>query len=147
MKALLLAIPVVVTSLLSAQAEEKAIKMKLITKVQQEMGGGVQVFGVTFQQDGTAGTKDFFMKGTAKKGELVGLSTYSFEDGSITASFTGQELDNGRYKGSYVILTGTGTYDGAKGTGGFEGVGPENNRLKGVGIFDITLNVTVPPKN
>jgi hypothetical protein len=53
MKALILTIPVVMAFLLSAQAEEKVVKMKLVTKFQQEAGGGAHVFGVTFQQDGT----------------------------------------------------------------------------------------------
>ena len=75
----------------------------------------------------------------------MGLSTYSFEDGTITASFVGQEIAEGRNKGTYVILTGTGKYEGAKGGGGFEGVPARNSPVKGVGIFDITLNVTVPP--
>jgi hypothetical protein len=147
MKALLLAIPVVTASLLSAQAEEKIVKMKLVTKLQQEAGGGAHVFGVTFQQDGAVGSKDFFVKPAPKKGEFLGLSTYTFEDGTITASFTGQELEKGRNKGSYVILSGSGIYEGAKGGGGFEGVGSENSPVKGVGIYDITLNVILPPRN
>lgn len=99
MKALLLAIPVVVASLLNAQAEEKTIKMKLVTKFIEKAGDGAQMFGVTFQQDGTIGRKDFFYKDAAKKGEFVGLSTYTFPDGSITASFTGQEFGQGLRQG------------------------------------------------
>jgi hypothetical protein len=118
--------------------------MKLVTKSQQEAGGGAHEFGVTFQQDGTIGTKDFFVKDTAKEGEFVGLSTYSFEDGEINASFTGKVMEKGRDKGTYVILSGTGRYEGAKGDGGFEGVGAENSPLK-VGLYDITLNVTLAP--
>jgi hypothetical protein len=147
MKAFLLAIPVVAASLLSAQAEEKVVKMKLVTKLQQEAAGGSHWFGVIFQRDGAIGSKDYFVKAAPKKGEFVGLSTYTFEDGSITASFTGQELEKGHDKGTYVILSGTGTYEGAKGGGGFEGVGAENSPVKGVGIYDVALNVTLPPRN
>src|SRR4028119_1632686 len=121
--------------------------MKLVTKLQQEAGGGSHVFGVTFQPDGAIGSKDYFVKPAAKKGEFVGLSTYTFEDGSITASFTGQALEKGRNKGPYVILSGTGTYEGAKGGGGFEGVGADSSPVKGVGIYDVALNVTLPPRN
>ena len=114
MKALLLAIPVVVASLLSAQAEEKVIKMKLVTKVVSESPAGAQVFGVTFQENGTIGTKDFFVKPSGNNDEYVGLSTYTFEDGTITAAFRGWP-EKGREVGTYMIQTGTGRYSGAKG--------------------------------
>jgi hypothetical protein len=148
MKALLLALPVAVALLFGpAQAEEKLIKMKLITKSLNEAGGGAHVFGSTFQQDGTVGTKDFFIKESGNKGELVGLSTYTFADGSITASFRGEEVGKGQHRGTYVILTGTGAYTGATGTGGFEGTGAQDSPIKGVGLYDITLNVNVPARS
>jgi hypothetical protein len=147
MKALLLAIPVVVASLLNAQAEDKTIKLKLVTKFIEKSGDGAQVFGVTFQQNGTVGRKDFFIKPAAKKGEFVGLSTYTFEDGSITASFTGEEVEKGHNKGSYIILGGSGIYEGAKGGGSFEGTPADSNPVKGIGVYDVTLNVTTPPRN
>ena len=147
MKALLLTTSVVVAFLLGpAQAEEKVLKMKLVTKFMEKAGDGARVFGVTFTPDGTIGTKDFFIKDSEKKGEFFGLSTYSFNDGTITASFVGQELDKERNKGTYVILTGTGIYEGAKGSGGFEGLGSGAHPLK-VGVYDVTLNVTVPPRS
>jgi hypothetical protein len=148
MKALLLTTAVVVASLLSpsAQAEDKTIKMKLITKTMHESGGGYQVFGVTFQENGTIGTKDFFVKPSGNKDEYVGLSTYTFEDGTITAAFRGWP-EKGREIGSYMIQTGTGKYAGAKGGGGFEGQPDGKSALKGVGIWDITLNVSIPAQN
>ena len=147
MKALLLTIPVVVASLFStAQAEEKVIKMKLITKVVSESPAGAQVFGVTFQDNGTIGTKDFFVKPSGNKDEYVGLSTYTFEDGTITAAFRGWP-EKGREIGTYMIQTSTGRYAGARGGGGFEGLPDGKSAIKGVGIWDITLNVTIPPQN
>jgi hypothetical protein len=148
MKALLLTVPVVVASLLGpAKAEDKVLKMKLVTKMLSEAAGGAHYFGVTFQPDGTVGSKDYFAKAGGKKDEFVGLSTYTFPDGSVTASFSGQEYGKGRNKGTYVILTGTGVYEGAKGTGGFDGVGDEENAVKGIGVYDVTLNVTIPPRS
>ena len=144
MKPLLLAIPVVVASLFGpAQAEEQVIKMKLVTKMLQPSGDGFQVFGVTFQENGTIGTKDFFVKPSGNKDEYVGLSTYTFEDGTITAAFRGWP-EKGHEVGVYTIQTGTGRYAGAKGGGGFEGQPDGKSPLKGVGIWDITLNVTLP---
>jgi hypothetical protein len=144
MKALVLAIPVVVASLLNpAQAEDKIIKMRLVTKFLNEAAGGGHYFGVTFQQDGTVGSKDYFAKQAGKKEEFVGLSTYTFPDGSVTASFAGESYGTGRDRGSYVILNGTGKYDGAKGTGNFDGVGAEANAVKGIGVYDVTLNINL----
>ena len=88
------------------QAEEKVLKMKLVTKFMEKAGDGSRVFGVTFTPDGTVGTKDFFIKESEKKGEFFGLSTYSFNDGTITASFLGHDEDKDRLKGTYVILHG-----------------------------------------
>ena len=143
MKAFLFAMPVVVASLFGAQAEEKVMKMKLVTKVQQEVAGGRQVFGVTFQPNGTAGTKDFFVKGSGNKGEFVGLSTYAFDDGTINASFTGTEYQPGWHKGTYVILAGSGKYEGAKGGGTFDGTNGATSPMK-IGVYDVTLNVNLP---
>jgi hypothetical protein len=149
MKALLLAVPVVVASLFSssAQSEEKVIKLKLVVKMLNEAGGGYHYHGVTFQQNGTVGSKDFFVKESGKKGHYVGLSTYTFPDGSVTAAFNDEEYGKGRDRGTYVILAGTGIYEGAKGTGSFDGVGTEENEVKGIGVYDVTLNVTVPPRS
>jgi hypothetical protein len=149
MKALLLTVPVLVASLVvPAQAEDKVIKTKLITKAMSEgAGGGWNCFGVTVQADGTIGSKDFFFKDLDKKGTFAGLSTYTFPDGAITASFTGEDYGKGRNKGSYVILSGSGAYEGAKGTGGFDGVGSEENPVKGIGVYDVTLNITIPSRN
>ncbi len=146
MKALLFAIPVVVASLFSpsAQAGEKTIKMKLVTKFLNEAAGGGHYFGVTYQQDGTVGSKDYFAKDAGIKDHFVGLSTYTFPDGSVTASFSGESYGNGRDKGSYVILTGTGAYAGAMGSGNFDGVGAGANSVKGIGVYDVTLNVSTP---
>ena len=144
MKTLFLAIPVVVASLLnSAQAEDKVVKLKLVTKFLNAAAGGGHYFGVTFQQDGTVGSKDYFAKAAGKKDEFAGLSTYTFPDGSVTASFAGESYGKGRDRGTYVILNGTGKYEGAKGAGNFDGVGAEQNEVKGIGVYDVTLNINM----
>ena len=62
----------------------------------------------------------------------------------MTASFSGESYGTGRDKGTYVILAGTGAYEGAKGSGNFDGVGADANAVKGVGVYDVTLNVSIP---
>ena len=73
MKAVLFAMPVVVASLFSpsAQAGDKTIKLKLVTKFLNEAAGGGHYFGVTFQQDGTVGSKDYFAKGAGRRTALL----------------------------------------------------------------------------
>ena len=71
------------------------------------------------------------------------MSTYTFPDNSVTASFAGESYGKGRDRGAYVILNGTGKYEGAKGTGKFDGTGAEQNEVKGIGVSDVTLNINM----
>jgi hypothetical protein len=74
-------------------------------------------FGVAFFDDGRVAVKDFVNASDDLNGASMfhGYSTYTFEDGSsITASYTGKDSD-----GVYTILSGTGLYDKATGTGSF----------------------------
>ena len=73
-------------------------------------------------------------------GPYFGYSTYTFEDGSIAARYTGSVKD-GVSKGEYTILSGTGAYANATGTGTIESTA---NPFKGVGLLDIKLVVKTP---
>ena len=86
--------------------------------------------------------KKFVHSGDMLKGSgpLYGYSTYTFEDGSITARYTGSTKD-GRLKGEYAILSGTGAYANATGTGSFE---IALNPFKGVDLLDVKLVVKTP---
>jgi hypothetical protein len=81
-------------------------------------------FGVAYFKDGRVAVKDFISAGDLMKGlgPIKGYSTYTFEDGSaITASYTGEIKETGLH-GDYTILSGTGLYDKATGTGSFDSV-------------------------
>jgi hypothetical protein len=104
--------------------------MKLITNFVSESPAGAQVFGVTFQDNGTIGTKDFFVKPSGNKNEYVGLSTYTFEDGTITAAFRGWP-EKGREIGTYMVQTGTGRYAGGKGRRWIRGASGWKKRHQG----------------
>ena len=80
--------------------------------------------GVAFFKDGRVASKDFIITADFRNGSgpFKGYSTYTFEDGStITASFTG-ERKPGEAHGIYTIVSGTGTYADATGTGSFDSV-------------------------
>ena len=137
----------------TALAGEQVLEFKLVTKPidvkvieaanvegQTVMSG--KFFGVAVFKDGRIGVKEFVNSADMLKGSgpFYGYSTYTFEDGSITARYTGSAKD-GRSKGEYAILSGTGAYANATGTGGFESA---PTPMKGVNLFDVKLVVKTP---
>ena len=120
------------TALLAAEQnlEFKFVIMPTDLKVVQAPNIDGQVlsagkyFGVAFFKDGRVAVKDFIGAGDLKNGlgPVRGYSTYTFEDGSsITASYVGELKATGAH-GDYTILSGTGLYDKATGTGGWDAV-------------------------
>jgi hypothetical protein len=146
-------VALVIAAASTALAGEQVLEFKLITKPidvkiteaanvegQTVMSG--KFFGVAVFKDGRIGVKEFVNSADLLKGSgpFYGYSTYTFEDGSITARYTGLAKD-GRSKGEYTILSGTGAYANAKGTGSIESV---PNPFKGVNLLDIKLVVKTP---
>ena len=137
----------------TALAGEQVLEFRLVTKpldvkvieaanVEGQKVVSGKFFGVAVFKDGRIGVKEFVYSGDMLKGSgpLYGYSTYTFEDGSITARYAGSTKD-GRLKGEYAILSGTGAYANATGTGGFESA---PNPFKGVDLLDVKLVVKTP---
>jgi hypothetical protein len=115
-------------------AEEQVLRFKLVV---QEVGtptalpeiGGHKVYsgqymGVAVFEDGRIAHKRFVETGddTADAGSFKGYSTYTFQNGdSLTLGYTGG-WDAGGAKGDYRVISGTGAFEGATGTGSIKGL-------------------------
>ena len=103
---------------------------------------GVRRAGICVFADGSVADKQFVMgmniRDEGSAGDAVGISVYTFESGdSLTLSFTGG-WDKGPFAGEYTVLSGTGAFQGATGTGTISGVdGPWNSTT----IVDIRIDV------
>jgi hypothetical protein len=117
-----------------AMAEEQVLRFKLVvTNVdeatlasapegQSIMAAGA--VGVATFEDGRTAFKEFVIldAGGEDKGEFTGYSTYTFENGdSLHLKFVGGWSSDG-LTGDYELISGTGAFAGATGTGHFEGL-------------------------
>jgi hypothetical protein len=100
--------------------------------------------GVAFFKDGRVAAKHFVFQVDYNKGSgpFYGYSTYTFEDGSsITARFAGTQRAGQPAHGEYTVLSGTGTYAGAKGSGSFDSA---PHKLSGASLLNGKFSLTTP---
>lgn len=133
-------------------AEEQTLQFKLVT---QRLGapnelpeiGGHKVtvgeyMGVATFTDGRIAHKRFvdISDDTASSGSFKGYSTYTFENSdSLTLSYSGGWDGNGA-RGEYKVLSGTGKFAGATGTGSFTGL---DEPWEDANLFDVSLTLTL----
>lgn len=145
MKVHLFAIALLIGSNAAALPAEKVLKFKSVNFYMDVKNGEYHYMGVTVFPDGGIGTKDYFEKRGAN-GADSGHSTYYFANGTIEATFTGTAVgtNGGHYKGQYAIVSGTGDYQGATGTGTIDGVYGDASPLKNAILLDIELDLKTP---
>ena len=99
-------------------------------------------FGVAVLKGGRLGTVDFIMAVDKQKGAgtASGYGTYTFDDGTITERFT-LAISEQDAHGEYKILSGTGAYAGATGSGTLESL---PNPFTSDRFYKGTLHVVTP---
>ena len=104
----------------------------------------MKMTGVAYFKDGRVASKNFVFNADYNKGSgpFFGYSTYHFEDGSsITARFAGTQRAGQPVHGEYTVLSGTGVYSGAKGTGTFDAV---PHKLTAANLLNGKFAITTP---
>jgi hypothetical protein len=103
----------------------------------------MKAFGVAYFKDGRVAAKDFIHTEDYKQGigPFFGYSTYTFEDGSsIIARYEGENKGpDAPFHGDYTVISGTGKYAGATGTGSFDGV---PTKWKDANLLDGKFKIT-----
>lgn len=148
----LIALIVSVLMIGSVAAQEETLKGRLITRmisatfvdapgVEGRSVGAGQYAGIAIFEDGRLADKQFVlnMDNGGAEGNYNGYATYTFQNGdALTLKFTGGWGPDGE-GGDYEVLSGTGAYKGATGTGRFDAV---KDPWKKATLYDLTIKVT-----
>lgn len=139
----------------AANAAEHALDFKLVVRaievksldapnIEGQSVTLMRMHGVAFFKDGRVASKEFIFSTDYNKGTgpFFGYSTYQFEDGSsITARFAGTMRAGQPAHGDYTVVSGTGAYAGAKGTGSYDSV---PSKLTGAFLLNGKFAITTP---
>jgi hypothetical protein len=138
-----------------ALAGEQTLEFKLVTRaidakvvkaanIEGRMLIAGDYFGVAYFKDGRVARKDFIgaadlLKGT---GSFRGYSTYTFEDGdTLVLSYVAESKDTGLH-GDYTVVSGTGAYSNATGSGVFDSV--QTKWGDDATLFNVKIDVKTP---
>jgi len=148
----LIALIVSVLMIGNVAAQEETLKGRLITRTISETSidapgvegirvGAGHYAGIAVFEDGRLADKQFVLNwdNRGAEGNYNGYATYTFQNGdSLTLKFTGGWGPDGQ-SGDYQVLSGTGAYKGATGTGRFDAV---PNPWDKANLWDLTIKVT-----
>ena len=151
MKTLMIVISFVLAGMGTVAAEQKTLTFRLMThmtsgtfieasSIAGRRVGAAKYAGVAIFDDGRLADKEYVlnMDNRGAEGSYSGYSTYTFENGdSLSLSFTGG-WGSGRSGGDYTVLSGTGDYEGATGSGRFDAV---KEPWANASLFNVTINV------
>jgi hypothetical protein len=140
---------------LPALAAEQTLEFTLVThadeykeiknpNIEGRSFSAMSAFGVAYFKDGRVAAKDFVVGGDTVNGVSHdnGLSTYHFADGStLNLSFVGLYKDD-HYHGDYTVLSGTGIYANATGSGAFDSL-PTKWKTSAY-LFSVKIAVKTP---
>jgi hypothetical protein len=104
----------------------------------------MKMHGVAYFSDGKIASKHFVYSADLNKGEgpFYGYSTYQFQDGSsISARFAGNLKTGEPQHGEYTVVSGTGAFANAKGTGYFDAV---EHKFTGANLLNGKFKITTP---
>ena len=138
-----------------ALADEQTLEFKLVTKaidtksvqapnIEGRVLSASNLFGVAYFKDGRVAVKDFIGAADLSKGKgsLKGYSTYTFEDGAtLTLSYVAELTEAGLH-GDYTVISGTGAYTNATGSGVFDSV--PTKWTDGATLFNVKIGVKTP---
>jgi hypothetical protein len=147
----LIALAVSVLMIGNVAAQDETLNGRLITRivnatfvdapgVEGRSVGGGQYAGIAVFDDGRLADKQFvlLMDNGGAEGSYSGYATYTFQNGdALTLRFTGGWDPDGQ-SGDYEVLSGTGAYEGATGTGRFVAV---KDPWKKATLYDLTINI------
>ena len=138
-----------------ARAAERTLEFQLVYKIMESKrievpnveGQSITqgtAFGVAVFKDGRSAVKDYVFVSNRSKDSTsqFGYSTYTFDDGStLTLSWTAGSKPGQPYHGEYKVLSGTGAYAGATGSGTFD---PAPSKFKDAMVLNVKLLVNTP---
>ena len=139
----------------AALAGEQTLEFKLVTKAidakavqAPNIEGRTLIagnfFGVAYFKDGRVAVKDFIGAADLLKGigSFRGYSTYTFEDGAtLVLSYVAESKETGLH-GDYTVISGTGAYSNATGTGVFDSV--PTKWKDDATLFNVKIDVKTP---
>jgi hypothetical protein len=104
----------------------------------------MKMHGVAYFSDGKIASKHFIYSADLNKGAgpFYGYSTYQFQDGSsISARFAGDLKTGEPQHGEYTVVSGTGAFANAKGTGYFDAM---DHKFTGASLYNGKFKITTP---